>query len=537
MIKNLAMPSRYVFTLLLSFIILLGCAGNKSNQKYVDGYGNNLGDNSTYIDYELIIRKGDQISSENIKSSFYFLNPYKEAWKALYYYQLFFEGTPNIVPETENEIPIVLNGRVNHYLIYFQTKGRKHLSNWLSSSGKYIPMMSEILEQKGLPTDLVYLAMIESGFNVKARSHKAAVGPWQFIKPTAIRYNLRVDSWVDERMNPEKSTIAAANYLGDLYEIFQSWELAAAGYNCGEDRVQKAIDQHNVYDYWLLSEYTLPRETKNYVPKLMAALIIAKDPKKYGFSNIVYQKPDDYDKVEIPPQKSLKDIAKVIGSDPNTLTQLNPSLIRGATPPGTYTKIKVPKGYASVVKEKQNMIVALRNYNIPTYIRYKVRKGDNLGKIAGKYRVSISSIKKKNGIKGSLIRIGQVLKIPKYSSSGSYQDETTTYSYAKSKSTINYRVKSGDTLSEIAERFGTSSRHIKSQNNLRSSKIKIGQILKIPSDIKVSSNDKFISYNVKNGDSLWKIAKKYRVSVSDLKNWNNLSSSKLARGDNLRIYN
>jgi len=365
-IKNLAMSHRYVFTLLLSFIVLWGCAGNNSNQKYVDGYKYNLGDDSTYIDDELIIRKENQISSENIISSFYFLNPHKEALKALYYYQLFFEETPNIVPETENEIPIVLNGRVNHYLIYFQTRGRKHISNWLPRSGKYIPMMSEILEQKGLPTDLVYLAMIESGFNVKARSHKAAVGPWQFIKPTAIRYNLRVDSWVDERMNPEKSTIAAANYLGDLYEMFQSWELAAAGYNCGEDRVQRAIDKHNVYDYWRLSEYTLPRETKNYVPKLMAALIIAKDPEKYGFSNIIYQKPEDYDKVEIPPQKSLKDVAKVIGLNANTLTQINPSLIRGATPPGTYTKIKVPKGYASVVKEKQNVIVALKNFNVPT---------------------------------------------------------------------------------------------------------------------------------------------------------------------------
>ena len=197
-----------------------------------------------------------------------------------------------------------------------------------------------------MPTDLVYLSMIESGFQVKAKSHKAAVGPWQFIKPTAKRYGLRVDAWADERMDPKKSTIAAANYLSDLYAMFQNWELAAAGYNCGEDRVQSAIDKYGINDFWQISEFTLPKETKNYVPKLMAALIVAKNPEKYGFIGIQYQPSQDYEVAFVPGQKSLKDIAQVIGVSQNTLVELNPALKLKTTPPGSSYDINVPPATA-----------------------------------------------------------------------------------------------------------------------------------------------------------------------------------------------
>jgi len=219
-------------------------------------------------------------------SRFFLLEPNSQTWSAYYYFFYLRDGVYASYPKFDpkrKELPVVLNSRVQYYIGYFQTRGRKHFEKWLARSGKYIPMMADILNRKGLPPDLVYLAMIESGFNVRARSHAAAVGPWQFIKPTAKRYGLRVDNWVDERMNPEKSTIAAANYLGDLYDMFQSWELAAAGYNCGEHRVQAAIDEYNLYDYWSISEFTLPKETRDYVPKLMAALIISKNPKKVWF--------------------------------------------------------------------------------------------------------------------------------------------------------------------------------------------------------------------------------------------------------------
>jgi len=307
-------------------------------------------------------------NQDNIKPSFFFLNPHIQAWKTYYHFENIFIELPDVAPDDEKQIPVVLNERVMHFMTYFQTRGRESFSIWLARSGKYIPNMKVILQQRGMPTDLVYLAMIESGFNVKARSHAAAVGPWQFIKPTAKRYGLRVDSWVDERMDPNKSTVAAANYLSDLYAMFQNWELAAAGYNCGEDRVQNAIDKYQINDFWQISEFTLPKETKNYVPKLMAALIIARDPAKYGFVGISYHEPVPYETIRVAPQKSLSEVARVIGVSPTKLKELNPALIHEATPPGNPYPIHVPPGYASIVTQKNQQIASLKNVN-PLVIR------------------------------------------------------------------------------------------------------------------------------------------------------------------------
>lgn len=421
----------------------------------------------------VLLRKDSSFSSEMTRPNFFILHPSSQVWKM---YDDFFllrkmiiEDLPHFVPETEYDIPVVLNSKVQRFINYFQTTGRDFFSNWLSRSGRYIPMMKRILEEKGLPADLVYLAMIESGFNVRAKSNKGAVGPWQFIKSTALRYGLRVDSWVDERMDPEKSTVAAANYLSDLYNMFQSWELAAAGYNAGEERVLEAIERYKVADFWEISEYALPRETRDYVPKLMAALIIAKNPEKYGFYGIDYQEPRSFERVKVPPQKSLKDIARVIGLNYSVLRDLNPSLMRGATPPYGDYEIKVPVGYAGIVASRYIELSKLPKFTIARgTIKYRVKPGDSLSEIASRYRVSVSSIKRANGLRSSLIREGQVLKIPAGTSGG-----TTA---------------------------------------------------------------KAISYRVRKGDTLWDIASRYDVSVSDIKRWNRLKSSKLIAGDELTIY-
>jgi hypothetical protein len=297
-----------------TLLILVGC-GAKSPTSSTSGpaiSGIRLED--TEIDSEIKIvdeDTGDE-TVEDARSSFFILNPQVQGWRTYYYIENIFDQFPDVAPDTEKEIPVVLNDRVIHYMVYFQNEGRRSFSIWLERSGKYIPLMKNILSQRGMPTDLVYLAMIESGFNVKAESHAAAVGPWQFIKPTATRYGLRVDVWVDERMDPKKSTVAAADYLSDLYAMFQSWELAAAGYNCGEDRVQAAIDKYQINDFWQISEYTLPTETKNYVPKLMAALIIARSPEKYGFVGIDYHEAAFYETVMVPPKESQR-YCRVIG--------------------------------------------------------------------------------------------------------------------------------------------------------------------------------------------------------------------------------
>lgn len=477
----------------------------------------------------------DDLFIERLPYGLFFHEPDLETWQAYYHFLRLrerVEDFPQVVPDSEYDIPVVFNDRVHRFLDYFQGSGRDSFSVWLLRSGKYIPMMKGILEAWGMPTDLVYMAMIESGFSLKARSYKGAVGPWQFIQPTARRYGLRVDSWVDERMNPEKSTVAAAMYLRDLYGMFESWELAAAGYNCGEERVQAAIEKFKVSDFWEISEYTLPRETKDYVPKFMAALIISKDPEKYGFPGIEYQEAEIVEKAHVPSQRSLKEVAGVIGVSGESLIELNPDLITGSTPPGDPYEIEVPFGYANIVAAKYDELSALKVAAIKgkttSHAYYKVRRGDSLGKIASRYGVSVASLKNANDIRGSIIRTGQTLSIP--GGSG--------VSYVRSGSAVKYKVRSGDTLTEIAARYRSSVSAIKSANNIRGSNIVIGKLLTIPggSASSKSSAGSTVSYRIKRGDTLWNIASRYDVSVSDIKRWNNLKSSHLFTGDKIRIY-
>jgi len=539
--KKKSMFLRYLLLTATISLLLIGCGNKNYTSKPSQNalHGMDLEDTQAHSEIRII----DQDSVQEPDSSFFILNPQVQGWKTYYYIENIFDQFPDVTPESEKEIPVVLNDRVMHYMVYFQNGGRKSFSIWLERSGKYVPAMKVLLEERGMPTDLVYLSMIESGFNVKARSHAAAVGPWQFIKPTATRYGLRVDSWVDERMDPKKSTIAAANYLSDLYAMFQSWELAAAGYNCGEDRVQAAIDKYQINDFWQISEYTLPTETKNYVPKLMAALIIAKNPEKYGFVGIEYHDPENYETVMVPPQKSLSDIAQVIGVSNTKLVSLNPALLLNATPPGGMYEINVPPGYASIASRKSTELYALKNVNpVPSRAvasRYRVRRGDTLGKIAGRYGVSVSSLKRANGMRGSTIRVGQYLSIPGTSRSGtsyasSNRDNTTT---------VRYRVRRGDTLGAIAARHRVSIGSIKQANGMRGSLIRSGQTLTIPGasgryydTVAGSSSSKQIAkHTVRPGETLGGIASKYNVSVSTIKQSNRIKGSTILAGQVLTI--
>ncbi|MGH7902423.1 MAG: LysM peptidoglycan-binding domain-containing protein [Thermodesulfobacteriota bacterium] len=480
-------------------------------------------------------------------SRFLLLEPNTQTWAAYYYFYYLRNQIVENYPELNvkrKELPVVYNYRVQYYVGYFQTSGRDYFESWLERSGRYIPMMSKILIEKGLPPDLVYLAMIESGFKVTARSHMAAVGPWQFIEPTARRYGLRVDPWVDERMDPERSTIAAANYLADLYDMFQSWELAAAGYNCGEHRVQAAIDDYNLYDYWAISEYALPKETQDYVPKLMAALIIAKSPEKFGFRGIAYQEPLRFDKAYVPPQKNLNEIARVIGVSSYFLAELNPGLKHNATPPGGSYEINVPVGYSRVVASKQFELSTLTTVASIKYsssnrgsLRYRVKKGDSLGRVAGRYNVSVNSLKKTNRIRGSNIRVGQVLTIPgrggyspTYASSGS--------SSSGNRSDIRYVVDGGDTLGSIAARHQVSVFSIKRANKLNSSIIMVGQVLSIPDAVTskyLAKSKSPTNYRVNRGDTLSGIAGHHGVSVESIKSANSLSGSTIKAGQKITI--
>ncbi|MFI5354672.1 MAG: transglycosylase SLT domain-containing protein, partial [Desulfobaccales bacterium] len=254
-------------------------------------------------------------------------------------------GIPNWDPSLEEElknweqqvkfdVPIQMNKQVRAYLVYFSTERHEIIRNYLARSTRYLPLIKSVFEEYGLPEDLAYLAMIESGFNNKATSPAAACGMWQFIKGTGLRYGLNIDSYVDERRDPEKATRAAAKYLLDLYKQFGSWYLAAASYNCGEGRVQRELDQSKHKNFWELSaNMCLPTETKNYVPQMIAATIIAKNPEKFGFKNVPYQPPVKMDKVQVNEPTSLRAAAFAVNMQADDIQMLNPELLRGVTPP------------------------------------------------------------------------------------------------------------------------------------------------------------------------------------------------------------
>jgi hypothetical protein len=233
------------------------------------------------------------------------------------------------------DVPIQMNKQVRAYLVYFSTERQAVIRRYLARSTRYLPMIKEIFQEAGLPEDLAYLAMIESGFNNKAVSPAAACGMWQFIRGTGLRYGLTIDNYVDERRDPEKSTRAAAQYLLDLYKQFGSWYLAAASYNCGEGRVQRELDQSNHKNFWELSaNMCLPNETKNYVPQLIAATIIAKNPEKFGFKNVPHLPPVKYEQVQVNQPTSLTAAAVSVNVPTEEVAALNPALLRGITPPG-----------------------------------------------------------------------------------------------------------------------------------------------------------------------------------------------------------
>ncbi|MBW1918445.1 MAG: transglycosylase SLT domain-containing protein [Deltaproteobacteria bacterium] len=337
--------------------------------------------------------------------------------------------------QTKYDMPIHLNKQVRNYIAYFCTKRKEVFRRYLARSTRYLPMIKKIFNEYGLPEDLAYLAMIESGFNNRAYSHAHACGMWQFIRATGRRYGLMINRYVDERRDPEKATRAAAHYLLDLYKRFGSWYLAAASYNCGEGRVQREIDKNaHLKNFWdLSSDNCLPSETKNYVPQMIAATIIAKNPKKYGFDNICYLPPLKYEIVKVKKPTSLKLAAIATGDDYKQLCALNPELKRGTTPPNySAYLLKVPYGKKEAFV--RNIEVARAHTPKRTYwarrtghkvrgvqtkgrskasLRYRVKRGDTVNRIARRYRTSPAKILALNGLRrGRDIKRGQILLVP-----------------------------------------------------------------------------------------------------------------------------
>ena len=314
--------------------------------------------------------------------------------------------------EPDFDIPIVINDKVKYFIQCFQTTIRHKFVAWLARSEKYIFFMRHVLKEHGLPEDLVYMALIESGFDPYAYSRAKAAGMWQFISRTGERYGLRVNWWVDERRDPEKSTIAAAKYLKDLYEMFTCWYLAAAGYNAGEYKIVRAIKRYKTEDFWKLAKYRyLKRETKDYVPLMIAAALVAKDPAKYGFTHIEYEKPLRYEKVKVPELTALSHVAMACETSFDEIKDLNPELRREVTPPSEMEyEIKIPFEKKELFLENFEAMQPLEKFPFKTHL---VKKAETLKKIAKIYRVDLDPLLEINHLnKTSRITKGMILLIP-----------------------------------------------------------------------------------------------------------------------------
>lgn len=251
------------------------------------------------------------------------------------------------------DIPVTYNSRVRNWIRYFQTEGRATFKYWLERSSRFLPVLQYELSRAGLPQDLVYVAMIESGFTPSAASHAGAMGMWQFIAPTARRYSLKIDWWIDERRDFHKATQAAIRYMRDLHQQFNSWYLVAASYNMGENGVRRLIQRHHTNNFWELAERgALPEETSDYVPKIIAAMLISKAPALYGFRDLDYQMPLSFESISAPGGTDIVNLATYLGVSEKYLKDLNPELIKGYIPPDVRAhKIRVPKGSVLAVSQ------------------------------------------------------------------------------------------------------------------------------------------------------------------------------------------
>lgn len=444
------------------------------------------------------------------------------------------------------DIPIVINEKVEHFIQYFQTTAKNKFSNWLARSEKYIPFMRDLLKEKGLPEDLVYLALIESGFNPYAYSRSKAMGPWQFIYLTGKRYGLKVNWWVDERRDPEKSTIAAAKYLRDLYDMFECWYLAAAGYNAGENKIARAMKRYRTEDFWELTKYGyLKQETKHYVPQMIAAALLAKDPEKYGFTGIEYQEPLRYDKVMVPPAVDLRLIAKASEITVEELKELNPELRRWCTPPDAQEyEIKIPFGKRDLFLKH---FEPMRPGAGTTFKTHVVKKGDTPERVARLYRVELEPILEMNRLgKRSRLSVGTnlLIPLPKETQAKASKPIVEKGRFSGSEE-MTYIIKKGDTLWSISNEMGVNIGALSAWNKLHpETKLMPGDQLKIKlgeggSPSRPPLNEKRnreITYVVKRGDSLWSIASRYNVSVSEIKRWNNLDGNdRIFPSDRLKL--
>ncbi|GJL56362.1 MAG: hypothetical protein NPIRA02_34940 [Nitrospirales bacterium] len=456
-------------------------------------------------------------------------SPTRSLAKPLQRYEPLFQRNRSYAPAALTHpygtVPLVLNRHVERNLHYFQNGIPERFQSYLDRYAKYQDLVEQIFKEFGLPTELGHLSLVESGFNPRAYSRARASGPWQFMKATGRMYGLNVTWYVDERRDPVKSTIAAAHHLRDLYDRFGSWPLALGAYNAGGGKINRAIRRTGSRDFWKIRKtWYIRRETKEYVPRFVAATLIASHPTDYGFT-VKQVAPYSYDEVLIHKRVHLKAVAKTTGISFEDLRELNPELRRSIVPAlRKGYPLKVPAGAGPLVKKQHDRIKPWTQPPPPATTWYRVRYGDSLSVVAKRFGMKVRALKNLNRLSGNLIRVGDRLRVR----------EKDAPIDLKSRW---YIVRRGDNLSKIAKRFGTTTRSLKNLNNLSGHLIHVGDKLQVrgkaPSSTPRSNETKW--YRVRRGDSLWTIAQRFRVSVTDLKVLNNLTTSVIRAGKLLLV--
>jgi membrane-bound lytic murein transglycosylase D len=374
------------------------------------------------------------------------------------------------IKSTRSDLPLMMTDQVAGYISYFSNRGRGTFERAFSRSGRYHNMMVSILKEEGVPQDLIYLAQAESGFHPLAVSRVGARGIWQFMGSRARGYGLSHNLWVDDRQDPEKSTRAAARHLKDLYNQFGDWYLAMAAYNSGPGTVQAAVRRTGYADFWeLYRRNVLPKETRNYVPIILAVTIIAKNPSQYGLQDLAMDHPAKYDTVTITYPVDLRLVAECVGATSVELQELNPSLLRMTTPREGKFDLHLPAGTKD---EYQTAIAA-----IPTGMRlswryHTVQSGDSLASLAKAYRAPAKSISEVNHLDGKDLEAGAKLVIPVAPGKHPVSD-TATYA----RRITRYRVHKGDSVETVAEIFGVSPQMLRRWNGLRGDSLRGRKVL------------------------------------------------------------
>ena len=461
-------------------------------------------------------------------------------------------------------ITLPYNDIVKNYIILYSEKMSTKMSEILGLSKYYMPIFEEILNRYDMPEELKAMAVIESALNPRAVSRAGAKGMWQFMYATAKMYDLHIDSFVDERLDPVKSAEAAAQYLKDSYEIFGDWNLAIASYNCGAGNVNRAIRRSGgKRAFWDIYPY-LPRETRGYVPAFVGALYAMNYYKEHGIKPAAIEMPAHVDTFKINKMLHLRQVSDLTGAPLDELKNLNPQYSHEIIPGNDREYIlRLPYNYSNAFIDHEDSLYRHKadEYFNPVTLKkikdgadgervvYTVKSGDYLGRIASRHRCTVAQIKRWNNLSSNNIRVGQRLVIYRggnapTSASSSSTSSTTTKAAAPANATT-YTVKSGDVLGKIAERHGCTVAQIKSWNGLTSNNIKVGQklIVSAPASKPAQtaqaaqpSNGEYTTYVVKSGDSFYSIAKNYPgVSAQNIMDYNGLNSSNIKPGMTIKI--